>query len=286
MARGTSEKYSTAPQVPSALAGNFQVRRLAFSGGVRHDWLPSRYGARRRLLASRVLGHSARCRGTASAVHQLLRKRRRHGERASFLNNNVDIVYRDDGISYVDDTRWPKQFVSDSSNPGHPCSAHTTRRATAGSPRNYSEGGYKRSRAWRTCQAFPAPTRVMTRSTAHATRISSSVLPQEPSGTQGNLDQPRVVRDTAPYCVRRCSLNYWISGVDSPTIRSTCRISAAMRSCEPYVGHRACIGIDQTDRNLDALYTFGNYRFTAPDSIRRQIMQSSQSTFSSPHPHL
>ncbi|HTZ53573.1 MAG TPA: hypothetical protein VMB20_00805 [Candidatus Acidoferrum sp.] len=203
-----------------------------------------------------------------------------------FLYYNIDVVYRTDGIAYVEDSRWAQAFVThDLLEPGPPvlgpygsarygwlpAGVLGGRLQTIASVENFpklpctDEGDetidgvrYAHLVTGVADKRRPALKEIWIdrQSLAIPRLIVSGVLLYENFYGHGLADYQVDMQNVGGYAVVR-----------------TVRWTSLVRSYH------------QTTK-LDAVFTFGNYRFTAEDRIRRELMQSSQSTFSSPRPRL
>ncbi len=201
-----------------------------------------------------------------------------------FFKNNVDVVYRDDGISYVDDTRWSKPFVSDQLEPGPPVLGPYDKARYGWLPAELLGGRLQTIASVENIPKLPCTDEGD--DTIDGARYAHLVLGVADKSLSA-LKEIWIDREslTIPRLIVSGVLLYYRNG------RGLADYQVDMQNIGGYAVVRTVRWTsrvhwyDQTT-DLDALYTFGNYRFTAPDSIRRQIMQSSQSTFSSPHPRL
>jgi hypothetical protein len=207
--------------------------------------------------------------------------------RHPFLYYDIDIVYRDDGLAYVDDARYGQPFVSDELDPGPPVLGPYGK-ARSGWLLTGLPGGQLPTIA----SVENVPQRPCTDEgdeTIDGVRYAHLVLgaadpsrpaPKEIWINRQSFEIPRLIvsgyllhQSYAIFEHRLADYQVDLQNLDGyavvRTIRWTSRIRWYAQSTK-----------------FDAVYTFGNYRFTAADSVRRQLTQSSQSTFSSPRPRL
>lgn len=208
-----------------------------------------------------------------------------NGER--YLYYDVDVVYRDDGISYVDDTRWSKPFISDQLEPGPPVLGPYDRARYGWLPQELLAG-----RLQTIASVENVPRLLCTDEgdeTIDGVRYAHLVIGVADNGrpalkeiwiNRQSLAIPRLV--VSGYVLHQ---NYAIFEhgladyqVDMQNLSGYGVVRTVRWTSYLHWYHESA--------KLDAVYTFGNYRFTAADSVRRQLMQSSQSTFSSPRPRL
>ncbi|MGB6985003.1 MAG: hypothetical protein WBD74_03380 [Candidatus Aquilonibacter sp.] len=204
-----------------------------------------------------------------------------------YFKNDVDVVYRDDGISYVDDTRWSKPFVSDQLEPGPPVLGPYDKARYGWLPQELLGGRLQTIASVESVPKLPCTDEGD--ETIDSVRYAHLVLgvadKSLPALKQIWIDRqslwiPRLI--VSGVLLRQ---NYAVFG------HGLADYQVDMQNLGGYAVVRTVRWTsrvrwyDMTTK-LDAVYTFSNYRFTAAESIRRQLMQSSQSTFSSPRPHL
>lgn len=204
-----------------------------------------------------------------------------------FIYYDTDIVYRTDGVAYIEDERFARAFVSDELEPGPPVLGPYGNARNGWLPEELRRG---RLQTIASVQNLPhLPCTDEGDETIDGERYAHLVV--------GVADESRPA--LKEIWVDRQSL--WIPRLI---------VSGYLLHYQNYgVGHEladyqvemqnvAGFAVVRTVRwssyvrwyhetaKLDAVYTFGNYRFGAAENVRRQLMQSSQSTFSSPRPRL
>jgi hypothetical protein len=208
-------------------------------------------------------------------------------DRHPFFYFNIDVVYRDDGVAYVNDARWARPFVSDEVDPGPPVL-----------------GPYGKARSgWLPDELVGGRLQTI---------ASVDNVPQLPCTDEGDetIDGARYahlvtgVADKSRPALKEIWIDRQSLGIPRLIVSGILRrqnYAIFERGLTDYQvdmqnlgGYSVVRTVRWTSRihwydqstNFAALYTFGNYRFTAADSVRRELMQSSQSTFSSPRPRL
>ncbi len=204
-----------------------------------------------------------------------------------FFYYNIDVVYRDDGMAYVDDPRWAQAFVSDELEPGPPVLGPYGNARNGWLPEELRGA---RLQTIASVQNVPhLPCTDEGDETIDGVRYAHLVLGVADKSrpalkeiwiNRQSLAIPRLIVSGVllrqNYAVfRRGLIDYQVDMQNIggyPVVRT--------------VRWTSRVGWYGQTTKFDAMYTFGNYRFTAAERIRRQLMQSSQSTFSSPRPRL
>ena len=204
-----------------------------------------------------------------------------------FIYYDTDIVYRIDGVAYIEDGRFARAFVSDELEPGPPVLG------PYGSARNGWLPEELRGGRLQTIASVENVPHLRCNDEGDETidgeRYAHLVVgvadERRPALKEIWVDRqslwiPRLIVSGyllhyQSYSVERGLADYQVEmqNVAGFAVVRTVRWSSYVR------------WYHETAK-LDGVYTFGNYHFTAADSVRRQLMRSSQSIFSSPRPRL
>lgn len=205
-----------------------------------------------------------------------------------FLYYDVDVVYHDNGVAYIDDKRWGRPFVTDQLDPGPPVLGPYSDARRGWLPTEMLVDGRLETIA--SVENIPhLPCTDRGDETIEGVRYAHLVLgvadESRPSVKEiwinrQSLAIPRLIvsgyllyQNYAVFSHALTDFQIDMQSVDGHQVVRSARWTSYVH------------WYDQTSK-FEATYSFYNYGFTASDAAPRHLIQSSQSTFSSPRPRL